>query len=107
MPFPDITVTQQFDVTITPVTRTGKPAPVDGDPVWASSNEAAATVIPKPGTLSATVVAQAVGDYSISASVDADLGAGVTTIVGVDSGVVTQGIATAVGLTAGPITEQP
>lgn len=107
MPFPSITTTQQFRITPNIVDRHNKPAPTDGEPTYASSNEAVASVVPDPGGLSALVVAQGVGDYVISVSADADLGAGVTTISAQDSGSVTQGVATAVGLTVGPVEEQP
>ena len=107
MPFPAITTTQQFLASIAPTDRTGKPAPIDGEPVWASSNEAVASVVPNPGGMSALIVAQGVGDYSISVSADADLGEGVTTITGTDTGSVTLGTATAVGITVGAVEEQP
>ena len=108
MPFPAMTTTQQFTATLNPTDRKGKPAPVEpGSVVWASSNEAVASVVPSADGMSALIVAQAVGDYSISAAADADLGAGVTTIVGQDTGTVTLGTATSVGLTAGPVEEQP
>jgi len=107
MPFPTMTTTQQFTVTLAPVDKKGKPAPVDGEPTWASSNAAVASVAPNPGGMSALVVAQGVGDYSVSVSADADLGAGVTTITGQDTGTVSQGTATSVGLVAGPVEEQP
>lgn len=106
MPFPTITATQQFAVSIEPKTRTGKPAVVDGSAVWASSNEAVASVV-STGPLTGLVVAQAAGDATISAAVDADLGEGVNTITGQDTLTVTQGTATSVGLTAGPVEEQP
>lgn len=106
MPFPAITTTQQFLLTINPTDKRGKPAPVDGAPVWASSNEAVATVVPNPGGLSALVVAQGIGDYTVSVSADADLGAGVTTLTATDSGSVTQGEATAIGFVVGPVEEQ-
>ncbi len=108
MPFPAITTTQQFTVTLNPTDRKGKPAPIEpGSVVWASSNPSVADVVPGADGMSALVVAQAVGDYSISAAADADLGAGVTTIVGQDTGSVSLGQATSVGLTAGPVEEQP
>ena len=107
IPFPTITTTQQFRITPNITDRKGKPAPVDGEPTYASSNEAAATVVPDPGGLSALVVAQGIGDYAISVSADADLGTGVTTITGQDTGSVTQGTATTVGFTVGAVEEQP
>lgn len=107
MPFPTITTTQQFRLTPNITDSRGKPAPVDGVPVWAGSNEAVALVVPDANGLSALVVAQGVGDYSISMSADADLGVGVTTITGQDTGTVTQGAAVAIGFTVGPVEEQP
>lgn len=106
MPFPVMTTTQQFHIANPFLDRRGRPAPVDGVPVWASSNEAVATVVPETNN-GALVVAQGVGDYTISVSGDADLGEGVTTLTGSDSGSVTQGTATSVGLIAGPVEEQP
>ena len=107
MPFPPITTTQEFDIANPFLDRKGKPAPVDGMPVWASSNEAVASVVPSPDGLTATVVAQGVGDYTISVAGDADLGAGVTTITGSDTGSVTQGVATTAVLIPGAVREQP
>lgn len=108
MAFPTMTTTQQFTASINPTDRRGKPAPVQPDSVvWASSNEAVASVVPNPGGMSALVVAQAVGDYVVSVAADADLGEGVITIVGQDSGSVSQGTAVSVGITAGPVEEQP
>lgn len=107
MAFPSMTTTQQFTASINPTDKRGKPAPVDGAPVWASSNEAVATVVPNPDGLSALIVAQGVGDYSISVSADADLGAGVTSITASDTGSVTQGTATALTFTTTPPVEQP
>ncbi len=107
MPFPTITTTQQFSITPNFTDRKGKPAAIDGLPTYASSNEAAASVVPSADGLSATVVAQGIGDYAVSVSADADLGAGVTTITAQDSGSVTQGTAATVGFTVGPVEEQP
>src|SRR5689334_1818426 len=106
MPFPTMTTTQQFRVTPKFLDRKGKPAPVDGVPTWASSNEAAASVVPDPNGLSAMVVAQGVGDYSVSVSADADMGEGVRTITAQDTGSVTQGEAATVGFDVGPVEEQ-
>ncbi len=106
MPFPVMTTTQQFHIPNPFLDRKGKPASVDGEAIWASSNEAVATVTPEANG-GALVVAQGIGDYSISVSGDADLGPGVNTIIGQDTGSVTAGTATTVGLVAGPVEEQP
>ena len=107
MPFPTITTTQQFRITPNIIDRKGKPAPVDGEPVYASSNEAVASVVPDAGGLSALVVAQGVGSYTVSVSADADLGQGVKTITAQDDGSVSLGEAVSVGFTVGPVEEQP
>jgi hypothetical protein len=109
MPYPEITTTQQFLITLTPMTGGAhpKPAPVDGDPVWAISDESVASIVPVTGTLTAEVVAQAPGSYTVSASVDADMGTGVRTLVYQDSGTVILGEAMTLGATLGPVEEQP
>lgn len=113
MALPTMTVTQQYTITLKPKTKPsagfpqGKDATVDGDPTWATSNDAVAQVVPNPGTLSCLIVAQGVGSYSISASVDADLGPGVTTLTFTDDGTATQGTAASVGAEFSPVEEQP
>jgi hypothetical protein len=107
MPLPAMTTTQQFTLTLNPTDKKGKPAPVDGEPTWASSDENVAKVVPNPGGMSALVVAVDVGDYSINVSADADLGEGVETITVQDSGGVSHAKAASLGLVAGPIEEQP
>lgn len=107
MPFPSMTTSQQFLVTPQFLDARGKPAPVDGIPTYGSSNEAVARVDPAADGLTATVVAQGVGDYTISVSADADLGTGVTTITGQDTGTITANSAVSVGFVAGPVVEQP
>lgn len=105
MPFPTMTATQQFTITPNVTDRKGHPADVQ-DPVYQSSNEAVATVVASPDGKSAAVIAQGPGNYTISFLADGDLGEGVKTISGSDSGTVTLGEAVNVGLPAGPVTEQ-
>jgi len=107
MALPTMTVTQQYLISIQPVDGKGKPAPIDGPAVFASSDESIVKVVAQADGLSALVVAQGVGDYSISASADADLGAGVETITASDTGTVTQGRAKSIAFTTGPVEEQP
>lgn len=104
---PSMTTTQEYDVSIAPVNAQGKPATVDGDPTWASSDESVAKVIPIPGTLTATVRAQGVGHYSISVTADADLGPGVRQLAASDEGDVTLAEAASLGtISAGAVREQ-
>lgn len=65
------------NVTITPLTGKGNPAPIDGAVVWTSSDESVATVTPNdPNGLSATVAAVGVGVCEITAVCDADMDPG-------------------------------
>jgi hypothetical protein len=70
-----ITNEQQIPVTVEPKTAAGRPAAIDGDVVFASSDEADATVT-STGSKSAMVRAVAPGVAQISASFDADLDVG-------------------------------
>jgi hypothetical protein len=102
-----LTSTQQIGYTINPTDRKGHPAQLDGVPVWASSNEAVATVVPAADGLSATVVAGVPGDCVISVTADADLGEGVVNLAGTEEIVVVPAAAVTISLTAGEIVEQP
>lgn len=79
-----ITNEQEFDVELVPLTAAGRPAAVDGEAVFTSSDETVCTVV-QTGPLSAIVTAaagSAMGAAQIVAKVDADLGEGVREIVG-------------------------
>lgn len=71
-----ITTEEQVSVSVQPLTAHGKPAAIDGVVEFASSDPAVATVT-STGDLSALVVAVAAGVAQITATFDADLGAGV------------------------------
>src|SRR4051812_10098629 len=65
-----------------------QPAPVDGVPVWASSDETVLTVVAAADGMSATVNTVAPGGPArISVTADADMGSGVTTLTGVSEDV--------------------
>ncbi len=59
----------------------GKPALVEGAPVWASSNESVATVLPAADGMSAVVTPVDIGSTDITVTADADLGTGVVNII--------------------------
>jgi len=62
----------------------GNPAAVDGVPIWASSDETVLRVTPAVNGMSAAVETVGPGGPAhITVSADADLGSGVSTIVGV------------------------
>lgn len=89
----DITTDQNYqNVTIQIRDSRGLPAPVDGVPVWASSDETVLAVTPSSDGMSALVDTVAPGTARVSVTVDADRGAGIETVVGVSEDVnVTQG----------------
>lgn len=77
-----LTDTQQFTLTLKPLTANKKPAPVEaGSVIWTGPNFVEIT--PSADGMSALIKALTVGaNDNISASADADLGAGVVTISG-------------------------
>ena len=84
----------------------GKPAKVDGIPIWASDNEDAATVAAADDGMSAvvtpgTLVGPEPWTANITVTADADLGAGVVAIIGTGSVTVTGGAASVVEITFG------
>jgi hypothetical protein len=81
----DINTDQNYPNIVLKITDSqGRPAAVDGVPVWASSDETVLTISPSDDGMSAvgnTVAAG--GPARFSVTVDADLGAGVVPLVGV------------------------
>jgi hypothetical protein len=80
----DITTDQFFpDVALTITDSKGRPAAVDGVPVWASSDDTVLSVTPAADGMSAVINSVAPGTARATVSADADLGAGVVQITGV------------------------
>lgn len=78
----EITITneQKVNVTLKPVTATGKPAPLDGVPTW-TVQTGESTVVPAADGLSADLISSdSPGDTVILVEADADLGSGVETL---------------------------
>lgn len=97
---------QQFTASLAPVDKKGAPAQVQpGSVVWTGPNFIALT--PSADGLSCLIVAQGIGTGQVTASADADLGDGVTTISGTLDVEVISGEATSLGITAGEVTDQP
>lgn len=92
----DITTDQRFDnVALTITDSKGRPASVDGIPVWASSDETVLAVTAAQDGMSAVVDTVAPGTARVTVSADADMGAGVVSITGVSEDVnVTLGTST-------------
>jgi hypothetical protein len=66
----------------------GAPAPVDGVPVWASSDETVLLVVAADDGMSAVVSTVATGTARITVNADADIGDGVQGIIGASDDVV-------------------
>jgi hypothetical protein len=108
----DINTDQNFPNVALVITDTkGRPAKVDGAPVWASSDETVLTVTPSSDGMSAVVDTVAAGTARVTVSADADLGTGVASITGVSEDVnVTTGpssVATTLALNLGTATDKP
>lgn len=71
-----ITTEQQIPFAVQPLTEAGRPARIDGEVEFASSDPAVA-VVNKTGPNSAIAVSVGAGVSQITAVFDADLGAGV------------------------------
>ncbi len=80
---------------------TGKPAPVDGVPVWASSDDTVSTVEPDVDGMAAWCVGVIQGTNRITAQADADLGEGVTNISGLLDVTITPGALPVMEIQAG------
>lgn len=84
----DVTTDQHFPtVSLSIKNARGQDAPVDGVPVWASSDETVLTVTAAGDGMSAVVDTVGPGTARISVTADADVGAGVVEIVGVSEDV--------------------
>ena len=76
-----LTDEQEVEVSVVPVTAAGNPATVDGDVAWVSSDENIATVVSTGPTTAVVRSTGALGTTQIVAQADADLGAGVRSIM--------------------------
>ena len=103
----NMTDSQQAIVKLAIKDAKGKPAKVDGVPLWAVADSSVATVVPAADGLSANIVAGDGGNTQVTVTADADLGSGVSPIIGLLDVVVEGGPATVVELQPGTPTEQP
>jgi hypothetical protein len=76
-------VTHEVGMQVSYVDAQGNPATVDGQVIWASSNEAIATAEADPddSTICTVVPGGSLGQVQISATVDADLGGGTRELI--------------------------
>jgi hypothetical protein len=78
-----ITTDEQFaNVTLKITNESGQDAPIDGMPIWASSDETVLRVTPTGNSMSAIISSVAPGTARVSVVADANLGEGVTPITG-------------------------
>lgn len=105
----NLAYTQQLPVSIQPVAKKGNPAPVDGAPVWTSSNTELVTVTAAADGMSAmiTPVGGMGGPTTITVTADADLGSGVTPIIGTLDITVTGGQAVSITIVPGTPVDLP
>ncbi len=104
----EMTNTQQVDLTIAPKNRLGKPAKLDGVPLWQTDNADILTITASTDGLTCSIVASGmVGVANVQVTGDADLGTGVSPIIGTVEVTVTPGAAVTVDITPGTPTEQP
>lgn len=99
---------QQVTVAIQPQTHKGKPAKLDGVPEWLSDNSDVVTLVPSADGLSCLIKANGIpGSANVQVTGDADLGAGVSPIVGTIAVTITQAPATKIVISPGTPEDQP
>jgi|WetSurMetagenome_2_1015567.scaffolds.fasta_scaffold251929_3 hypothetical protein len=95
-------VNQALPLTITIKDKFGNDAKVDGAPVWAVTDAALADIVASEDGMSATLTPIGpIGSFKVQVSADADLGAGVSTIMGELDIDLLAGDAVAVSIAAG------
>lgn len=95
-------VTQTLPVSLKIVDSKGNPALVDGAPTWSVSDPTLAAVAPSPDGMSAVITPLGpMGSFTVQAACDADLGPGVTSIIGTLDIDLAGGDAVAVTIVAG------
>jgi hypothetical protein len=107
-----LTATQQVSLSISVVDRKGNPARVDGVPTWSVSDATVLTVEPasdgigSDGMVALVKAVGTLGTAQVRVTADADLGEGVTPLVGVLDVEVLAAQAVAVSIAAGTPEEQ-
>ena len=93
---------QKVNVTLNPVTSSGKPVKVDGKPEWVADAGGSTLQVSQDG-MSATLISSDLPSVTVfTVSADADLGQGVTTISDTIELTVTDPQASSLGLKADP-----
>ena len=104
----EVTTNDRFANVVLKITdKDGQVAPVDGVPIWASSDETVLRATPNADGMGGTVDTVGPGTARITITADADLGEGLATLTGISEDVVvTQAIGPAATMTLdlGPAT---
>jgi hypothetical protein len=105
----EITITneQQVNVTLHPVTSTGRPAQVDGAPTWTVQSGNSTVTAAADGLSADLISSDTPGDTEILVEADADLGQGVVPISDIIRLSVAGAQAANLGLVAGDPTPKP
>jgi hypothetical protein len=102
-----MTNSQKATARIKPVGTGGRPAVLDGVPVWASADETLAAVVASDDGLSAEITPTGpIGTVRVTVTGDADLGQGVTPIFGTLDVDITAGTAVGIEVTLDAPVEQ-
>ena len=101
-----LTDTQKVILSIQPVDKKGHAAPVDGVPVWMSSDETVLMLEVSADGMSAVALAGDPGHAQVSVMADADLGEGITLLTGIEEFDVVHGQAVGLSISAGVPSEQ-
>lgn len=97
-----IKASQKVQLSVSFTDKYGNPAAVDGTPEWVSSNvDLAAVEVAADGLSCWVVPVGPIGQVQVSVSADADLGAGVKPVIGVQEFDVVAGDAAVVQLNVG------
>ena len=97
-----LTDSQFVTLNVTPVTKAGNSATIDGAPKWSVSDESVLTLeVSEDGLSCKAVTTGKLGDAQVNVVADADMGEGVVEITGVLEVSVKAGAAASVAVTAG------
>jgi hypothetical protein len=102
-----LTDLQQVELSVAPVDAVGNPAPLDGKPTWAVSDDTILVLqVSDDGLKAVAVTTNKLGTCQVSVTADADLGAGVTTLTGTQDVEVKASQAVGLGMAAGAPTDK-
>ena len=102
-----ITNEQQIPVTLSPRTDAGRPALLDGVPVWSVVSGEATLHVSEDGLTATLVSPETPGTSQILVEADADLGEGVVKVSEIIELTVNGALATNLGLTVGNVELKP